>query len=76
MTHGNKGNENARKDPSERANRFLHLRVRDQDKRLWEACARSEGLTLSQWVVGCLNAAVEVTENGGDLTINWPIEHK
>jgi predicted HicB family RNase H-like nuclease len=57
--HGNKGNENARKDPSERANRFLHLRVRDQDKRLWEQMARSEGITLSQWVVGCLNSVVE-----------------
>ena len=64
MTHGNKNNQNARKDPSERANRFLHLRVRDQDKRLWEQMARSEGITLSQWVVGCLNSVAEAPPAG------------
>lgn len=57
--HGNEGNVHARKDPSKRSDSHLHLRVRESDKALWEECARREGIPLSVWVVGCLNAAAE-----------------
>lgn len=52
-----KGNQNAAKPPQERADSHLHLRVRSRDKALWEACARREGVPLTQWVLYFLNEA-------------------
>lgn len=53
------GNKNALK-ASGRAETFLMCRVRPEDKRLWKAAARLDGLTLSQWVIRELN---RITEN-------------
>jgi predicted HicB family RNase H-like nuclease len=59
MTHKNTGNAHARKDPTERANDHLHIRVRSKDKARWEKLARSEGIPLSQWIIWHLNEGVK-----------------
>lgn len=48
------GNKNALKAGG-KAESFLICRVRQEEKRLWTAAARLEGLTLSQWVIRELN---------------------
>lgn len=38
------------KDDDDKAEAFLHIRVRKKDKTLWVAKSRQEGKKLSQWV--------------------------
>ena len=46
---------NALKAPERRADTHLHIRVKSADKARWEACAASQGVSLSQWVIYFLN---------------------
>jgi len=47
------------KPPEDRASTWLQVRVRPDEKALWAECAVAEKISLSQWVIGCLNAAAE-----------------
>lgn len=49
-----KSNQYAAKPDAQKASGFLHMRVNEADKRLWESVA---GHSLSAWVIGVLNRA-------------------
>ncbi len=49
-------NQNAVKPASEKAESFLHARVKRSDKRRWVKAARASG-GLAAWVVSTLNRA-------------------
>ena len=36
---------------------FLHIRVDSVDKKVWEAMARKWNVTLTKFVIACMNAA-------------------
>lgn len=40
---------------NERAESFLHIRVKTRDKAGWVKQAQREGVTLAQWVINRLN---------------------
>lgn len=47
-------NKNAAKPAEMRAESFLHIRCRREDKARWVKAAQREGMTLSQYVHRCL----------------------
>jgi predicted HicB family RNase H-like nuclease len=47
-------NKNAAKPADQRAESFLHIRCRREDKARWVKAAQRERLTLSQYVHRCL----------------------
>ncbi len=54
MTHGNTGRRNAAKD--EKAESYLHIRVKTSDKARWVKQAQAEGVKLAEWVRQKLDA--------------------
>ncbi len=49
----------------ETASTWLQVRVRPSEKEAWKAAASREGLSMSEWVTGCLNwHAEEVNPEG------------
>ena len=55
--HGNTGKKNALKNPSERADILINLRISAKEKKAWKAKADKESLTLSAWIKKTLNSA-------------------
>ncbi len=59
--HGNKGNQNAKKDETVKSAANLHGRVLKSDKAKWvKQAQRSEDTKgLTEWIVKTLNAALD-----------------
>lgn len=59
QVHGMTGKQNAKKDESEKASSFLHVRVTSEEKARFVAQAQKEGMKLAEWVKLRLGEASE-----------------
>jgi len=54
MTHGNNGKRNAAKAAADRADAYLHIRVKQKDLDAWKHRAKDLKMPLTQWVIWSL----------------------
>lgn len=52
---GRYGHGNNAKDPARLRSTSLNIRVNSGDKARWQAAAKAEGITMSDWVIKKLN---------------------
>lgn len=60
--HGNSGNKYAEKPEEKRAASQIQQRVTAERKERWQAQAKSEGLTLTQWMQVHLDAVCDAVD--------------
>jgi hypothetical protein len=50
-----KNNKNATKPEADKSSTWLQVRCTEDQKKQWKTCAKTEGMTLSEWVVAMLD---------------------